>query len=191
MSVITTAKSKYQEYQRGSSERAELSLRKKQEKEKQHAFKQMLARERAEKLEELARQRTVREKEVAVQKIALAEAERQHRLASQARGRASAALRHEKFESIKQTAKPYFKPVELGGRALRQVAQAGTTHFYTLGTQPKNSPSYRALENAFGGEPFSVEQATTVIMNAHPTDYSDAINRLKTMKSYGYIKEAR
>ena len=175
---------------RSQQERAELSLAKKREQEKKRTFEDSLRLKRSQEREVLARERAVREQALAEQKTSQAEAEAQRRVASQERGRASAALRHEKFETVKQTIKPYFKPVELGGTALRYVAKGGVQKFYELGNKPNaNSPSYDLLYQNFEHQPFTVEQAVQLIAMSRQTSYDDAYNRLKIMKSYGMIKE--
>jgi len=178
-----SVKSLYQEYQREKAEHKELSHAKVKEREKKRVFEDQLRLKRSQEREAQIRKSTVRTQALAGQKA-------REREASQQRAKSSAALRHERFESIKQTVKPYFKPVVLGGTALRGIARGGVTKFYVLGSKPKTpSPSYNILYQNFEHQPFTVEQAVEVIANTRQTGYGDAYNRLKLMKQYGMIRE--
>jgi len=178
-----SVKTLYRDYRREEAEHKELSHAKEREREKKRAFEAQLRLKRSQEREVLARESAVRGQ-------ALAEQTAREREALQQRAKASAALRHERFETIKQTVKPYFKPVVLGGTALRYIARGGVQKFYVLGSKPStNSPSYDILYQTFEHQPFTVEQAVEVIANTRQTGYGDAYNRLRLMKSYGMIRE--
>lgn len=142
--------------------------------------------------EEQARSRAERDRMIAEQKASEKETEAQQREARRERAQASAELRKEKLHSVVSsvTSHPMFKPVELTGTALRGIARGGITKFYILGRRPsQHSPSYEALVDAFGGQPFTAEQAVRVVSVRLQTSEPDAYNRLHLMKGYGFIKE--
>ena len=140
----------------------------------------------SEKREEFARQKAERDSVLANQKAKEREALALAHKAAQQRAQASADLRHEKFQAVKENVTTLMKPITV---PIQRVAQSGSTHFYSLGSRPQsNSPSYNALEAAFNGEPFSVQQAIQVVSVALQTSEMDAYNRLKLMKNYGFIK---
>ena len=174
-------------------ENKELKLARQKQKAQQHAFKQQLAIQRSQKREALANQRAQRALVVTQQRTAQAKAEAQRRNAVQQKVQYENVLRRQRLNAIKDTVKPYFKPVELGGLALKnsynRVATEPITKFYVLGTKPQNSPSFDILERSFGGQPFTAAQATQAIAIARQIGTEDAYNRLKIMKQNGYIKE--
>ncbi len=142
---------------------------------------------RSQEREKEAREKAERERQLTAEKEKEREAKERLREASLARSQASAALRHERWEGVK--AYPLFKPVEFSGRALKRMARPEITKFYVLGVRPQNSPSWEALSRSFENQPFTAEQAVQVVSNARQTSEADAWNRLRLMKSRGYIKE--
>ena len=176
-----------------SQENKELKLAREKQKAQQRAFKQQLALQRSHNREELAHQHAERALIVTQQRTAQAKAEADRRSAVQQKVQAENALRHQRIDAVKETVKPYFKPVVLGGLALKggynRVASGAIEKFYVLGTRPQNSPSFEILEKSFEGQPFTATQATQVLANARQIGTDDAYNRLKIMKQNGYIKE--
>ena len=176
-------------FKKQTEEDKELKLAKQKQKAQQAAFKQLQALNRSKIREDLANQRAERTQKVLAQKTAETQAKQRLYEARKAYGDRRLAVFKGNVTRTVAAAKPYVAPsIKVGGQVLRHVAKADTTSFYELGTRPTNSPSYQALENAFGSEPFTVGQAIEVVMNALRVDYLDAQNRLHQMRLLGFIK---
>ena len=144
----------------------------------------------SEKREEFARQKAESDVKLTEQKAKEREALALAHKAAQQRAQASADLRHEKFQNVKENITTFMKPITTLMKPLvYRVAQSGNVHFYSLGNKPQTlSPSYQALESAFNGESFSAQQAIQVVSVALQTSEQDAQRRLVLMKNYGFIK---
>ena len=97
----------------------------------------------------------------------------------------------QRVNSFVTVARPYVSPViTTPKKILIHVANSGVEKYYVLGTHPStDSPSFNLLENTFGGQPFTANQAAQVIAVSRQVSLDDALGRLKTMKQYGMIKE--
>lgn len=186
---------------RAHDESRELALAKQKVKEKQKAFKDWQVLERAKALEEMDRKRAERDRLLAEQRTKNLEALKERREAAQTHAAAIKSFRQEKL-------RPYSQALDTVGRAtVKGVTNVATgtlnvahniafrsyvTPQYILGSKPNTfSPSYTALSNAFGGQPFTTPQAIQAVMNSLNVNRVDALARLHRMKQLGMIQGGR